>query len=127
MKFDTSGVDVTEDFSAKLSLYVAGTDGGEYRTVKISRVDGDFDEHEVTWETYDSAVTDEHVMFDVHRDHVGSAGQIEIGGLMKAGEDFLTVAIHVVEGGHVQLASREHPFSSRSPRLLVSMIDSTEF
>ena len=129
MKFNTTYIGSVDDVSAKLVLFISGTDSTNstgYRTVTVSRAEENFIEEEVTWNSYikEKTVyeidTKRRVSFDVHNSHVGQAGQIEISSLMENGEETLVVAIHIEDGGHVKLASKDHPSASRVPRLIVS-------
>ena len=125
MKFDTKDIYKDENTTASLVLYISGTDGDQdYRTVSICKVEEDFEEHEVTWKTYDPSCSEQSLSFDVHRDDVGKTGQINVTDLIDASEDMLVLALQVEDGGHVKLASKDHPHNARMPRLLVSQTDS---
>ena len=133
MKFDTTHIDMSDDVSAKLILYVSGTDEESEtntRTVTISRVEGNFEEDAITWDSYSDDQLpynpEKSVSFEVHDDHIGKAGHIEISSLMESGDDTLMLAIHVEDGGHVKVASKDHPLSSRAPRLLVQRMGDDE-
>ena len=127
LNFDTSHLDKSNSISAMLMLFISGTDNDEFRTVKISKVSNSFEEHDVTWESYASEDVGEngpadYVSFEVHRDDIGKAGHIDVSRLIKEGDDSLTVVIHVENGGHVKLASKDHDNKNLSPRLLVSNV-----
>ena len=121
MKFDIKNIHKGDNITANLTLYISGTDDDrDYRTVNICKVEDDFEEHDVTWKTYDPTCSDRSLSFNVHRDDVGKTGQINVADLINPGEDMLVIAFHVEDGGHVKLASKDHPHMARMPRLLVS-------
>lgn len=95
--------------------------------MKIRRLNESFEEHEVTWESYtqndDLLEAENSVEFDVHRDHVGKSGKIDISRLIKPSENHLIVAIHVGNGGHVKVASKENKNVRLIPHLLLSNME----
>lgn len=124
MKFDTTNIYKDGNFTASLMLHIDSTDDdGEYRTVNICKVhpDSDFEEDEVTWKNYEPGeCSGKSLSFDVHRDDAGRTGQINIAELINPEEDSLVLTLRVESGGHIKLASKDHPKIARIPRLLVS-------
>lgn len=125
MKFDTAHVE-EEAGAALLRLFISdsGAAPGTSNTVSIVRIHDDFHEHDVSWDSFNYKTTDEWIEFDVHHDHKGKTGQVDVSSLMVPGED-LKLAIHMKHDGHVKFASKDHVDSNIHPKLL--LVDSSEF
>jgi hypothetical protein len=121
MKFDTSHVNAEDVDGALLLLRLFITDSSatpdSSNTVSIARINDDFNEHHVSWDSFHYDVSDEWIEFDVHHDHQGKTGQVDISSLFVPGED-LKIAIHMKETGHVKFASKEHNDTNNHPKLI---------
>lgn len=121
MKFDTSGIEETEDVLATLELYISEMDEEqEVREVIVRRVSDDFEEHTVTWSTYEGLTEDGQARLPIHRDHIGQRIKVDVSELIVPGED-LKLTLHVDGVGHVKFGSKDHPLADTlSPKLSIS-------
>ena len=120
LKFDTAPISKDDDTKVILRLFIADVDGvREHRTVLIKRVNNNFDENDVSWNTYDATEEGkEWVEFHVHNDHVGKIGQVDVTALMVPGEN-LSLVIHTSDKGHVKFASKENSNFATHPKILL--------
>jgi hypothetical protein len=119
MKFDVSQIDQENLGRALLRLSIADVDNErQERDVVIKRIRSDFDETDISWNSFETNTDDEDwIQFRVHNDHVGKVGQVDVSSLVLPGED-LYVALHTVGGGHVKFASKDHHDENIHPRLI---------
>ena len=122
MKFDTSDVDESTLDSAMLRLFIADVNAHDNQgIVKIRRIEEDFDEHDVSWSTFSAHSHDsdtEWIEFDVHNEHKGKTGQVDVTSLMRHGED-LKLAIHMKENGLIKFGSKDHDNVGSHPKLMI--------
>lgn len=123
MKFDTAEYDeenfIENDVKAHLRIGIAETHASTPVTVKVMRLDSDFDEKLVSWHNFDGDADNDFVEFTVEQDHVNKMGQVDISKLLKAGKD--TVLVFVIEDeGYVKFHSKEHKLRQMSPSLILS-------
>mmetsp|Transcript_337 Transcript_337/g.567 ORF Transcript_337/g.567 Transcript_337/m.567 type:complete len:187 (+) Transcript_337:120-680(+) len=119
IKFDLSHISDENLGRALLRLSIADVDNErQERDVLIKRIGSNFDESDISWNSFESNTDDEEwIKFRVHNDHVGKVGQVDVTSLVLPGED-LYVALHTVDGGHVKFASREHHDTNIHPKLI---------
>lgn len=121
MKFDTSHVNQEDIEGALLLLRLFITDASATpdtpHTVAITRIQDDFNEYSVSWDSFDYESSDHWVEFDIHHEHRGKTGQVDISSLFVPGED-LKLAIHMKDTGHVKFASKEHDEAKHHPKLI---------
>jgi len=120
LSFETETAPTDQATRAMLRLYIADVDAvSEERIVLIKRVNTNFEEDNVSWNTYDShSEGEDWIEFHIHNNHVGKIGQVDISTLLVPGKS-LTLAIHTSDKGHVKFASREHDNPNAHPKILL--------
>jgi len=120
IKFDVSHMNEEDLGKALLRLSIADVDQErEERDVIIKRIRSDFDESDISWNSFNANDDpEEWIQFRVHNDHVGKIGQVDVTSLLIPGED-LHIALHTVDGGHVKFASKDHHDGNVYPRLIL--------
>jgi len=121
LKFDIESAPIDDTTRAMLRLFIADVDGvSEERIVLIRRVNANFEEDNVSWNTYDlKSEGEEWIEFHISNDHRGQIGQVDVTSLMVPGSNSLNLAIHLSEKGHVKFASREHDNPQTHPKMLM--------
>ncbi len=121
MKFDTSHLkeEDIDETALLLRLFIAEAskrDDGP-NVVSITRIKEDFNENHVSWGSFDYKGGDEWVEFEIHHEHSGKTGQVDISSLFVPGED-LKLAIQMKHQGHVKFASKEYEETIHHPKLV---------
>jgi hypothetical protein len=118
MKFDTSTyVRTASATDATLKLTVAEKHTKPVQ-VSIFRMVNDFDENNLSWDTFDGAVhSDHHISFTVYENKPNQAGEVDVSSLLRDGEDMALA--FVVEEGHVKFHSKDDNDESLIPKLIL--------
>lgn len=109
------------DTQALLRLFISEVDDNhDHRTVKIRRVNEDFEEDDVSWANFNFHEENHNwIEFNIHSEHLGKVGQVDVSTLLEEGDTDLTLVIHMSDKGYVKFASREHETESTHPKILL--------